>query len=856
MPVVNPGIRRFLGSAIQRLFNSASFAAPLTHTAVPQRAAPGTTATFTRATTATVKDHEGVLRTAIAGEARFPGARRVRNLIRTDFSSENMAVNNITTFPVAITPNDITPPAGYSRADRQTSTTPASRSGAFTGSISQVTAGSKVIAQCVAKAGSGRYLCFGDSSDSNWHVMTLDTQTGNVTSGASGSTGTGSAVELGDGWWELTLKFTKDITGVVGVLCCHADVASNSAYPFIGAGEYWWATGFMIEDITGRTDQTTPSEYVSVGVESAPYYHGAGVDGVKYFDTDLSGNPLPTAYTYDAVSLNGVAGTYVSTPDSVAASITGDIDIRVKAALTDWTDAAEPFVISKYAGAGSRSWFIYARAGGAISFRVSLDGTATALATSTAATGFADGSVNWLRVTRAAASGNVNFYTSSDGVSWVLLGVADQATTAGTIFDSAAPIELGAGAGGTGPLSGYIYRAQIYNGIDGTLAVDFDASRYAGGTTLTGSTGETWTLQGNAVIHPTNNPMLGYSAEGARTNLALGSNDLANPAYWTVFETTATANQAVGSDGATSLAKVAETAVTQVHLIRTVNTPTAINSVYTGSIELKEGTQRYATLLLWGVTSSTELEKFTVDLQTGTKTTAGTVPANCLIEATANGTYRCKITGTTTGTDINVNLYVYLSNNGTNNPSYAGDTGKYIYAGKGQVELGSFASSYIATTTIAVARNADVEAVSTSGNIAAAAGSVYLEYTPTHSPSGTIAFWGTYVDASNYTAIIHDATNLIFRKRIAGVNYDATIANAFVSGTTYKACATWGASGTSITLNGTEGTPHANTTAAQIAATMQWGADGNSLQQPFASVRNCRDWLRQLSASERAAVTA
>ena len=133
---------------------------------------------------------------------------------------------------------------------------------------------------------------------------------------------------------------------------------------------------------------------------------------------------------------------------------------------------------------------------------------------------------------------------------------------------------------------------------------------------------------------------------------------------------------------------------------------------------------------------------------------------------------------------------------------------------------------------------------------------MYLEFTPDHTPSGTIALWGTYVDASNYTAILHDATNMIMRKRIAGVNYDATIANAFTTNTTYKVCGSWGASGVTVTLDGTEGTANANTTAAQIAATMQWGADGNSLQQPFATERNARVWQRQLSASERGAITA
>ena len=40
----------------------------------------GADATFTRATTATVEDHEGVIREVLSGEARFQGQRRVYNL--------------------------------------------------------------------------------------------------------------------------------------------------------------------------------------------------------------------------------------------------------------------------------------------------------------------------------------------------------------------------------------------------------------------------------------------------------------------------------------------------------------------------------------------------------------------------------------------------------------------------------------------------------------------------------------------------------------------------------------------------------------------------------------------------------
>ena len=236
-------------------------------------------------------------------------------------------------------------------------------------------------------------------------------------------------------------------------------------------------------------------------------------------------------------------------------------------------------------------------------------------------------------------------------------------------------------------------------------------------------------------------------------------------------------------------------------------------------------------------------------------TMASGIAASCV---SFNSDYwRVSLTKTGTVAAHRIELLPAATANATqSNGSFsAAVTGSAVFYGA-QVELGSFASNYIPTTTAAVTRAADVDANPTASNILAAASTVYLEFTPDHTPSGTIALWGTYVDASNYTAILHDATNLIFRKRIAGSNYDATIANAFVSGTTYKVAATWGAAGTAIYLDGVAGTPHANTTAAQIAATMQVGADGNSLQQPGAGTTNLRIWQRQLSSPEGVAVTS
>ena len=42
----------------------------------------------------------------------------------------------------------------------------------------------------------------------------------------------------------------------------------------------------------------------------------------------------------NTLRLPGLSGNYLSTPDTAATSVTGDIDIRVKVALDDWTPSA------------------------------------------------------------------------------------------------------------------------------------------------------------------------------------------------------------------------------------------------------------------------------------------------------------------------------------------------------------------------------------------------------------------------------------------------------------------------------------------------------------------------------------
>ena len=68
-----------------------------------------------------------------------------------------------------------------------------------------------------------------------------------------------------------------------------ADVRYQS---YVGDGvSNVYIDAYQHEDVTGQSIKT-PSEYVSTNLLSSPF-HGANVDGVKYFDTDINGIAIP-----------------------------------------------------------------------------------------------------------------------------------------------------------------------------------------------------------------------------------------------------------------------------------------------------------------------------------------------------------------------------------------------------------------------------------------------------------------------------------------------------------------------------------------------------------------------------------
>lgn len=204
------------------------------------------------------------------------------------------------------------------------------------------------------------------------------------------------------------------------------------------------------------------------------------------------------------LNLPGTSGAYASTPDSVALSITGDIDIRCKVALADWTPADTQYLVAKRNNNTPISYNLAVLAGGTLTARFSSNGAANAgeVATSSVATGILDGQVKWVRVTRAASSGVVKFYLSDDGTTWAQLGT-DRPTNVGSIVDTAVSLAVGASSDATlsGSALGRIYSAELRNGINGTIVASPNfAAQPAGTTSFADAHGNTWSVNGTASI--------------------------------------------------------------------------------------------------------------------------------------------------------------------------------------------------------------------------------------------------------------------------------------------------------------------------------------------------------------------
>lgn len=188
----------------------------------------------------------------------------------------------------------------------------------------------------------------------------------------------------------------------------------------------------------------------------------------------------------------------------------------------------------------------------------------------------------------------------------------------------------------------------------------------------------------------------GILIEQEATNLALFSSDRTNAA-WYKLDTTVTANATSAPDGTMTADKIVETSTTTVHALLQIDAcQTATAYVYSEFVKAagrdkvrlveNNGTSAYAIF----------------DLATGE-----VVEGPGVIEAYADGWFRCSLRFTTRATQSTYNCQIRLLD-AAGNQSYAGDGTSGLFAWGAQIELGKRASSPIATTGAAKTRPTDV----------------------------------------------------------------------------------------------------------------------------------------------------
>jgi hypothetical protein len=205
-----------------------------------------------------------------------------------------------------------------------------------------------------------------------------------------------------------------------------------------------------------------------------------------------------------------------------------------------------------------------------------------------------------------------------------------------------------------------------------------------------------------------NIPRLDYSngscpsllVEPQRTNLLQRSEDFSN-AYWFKNALTITTNTVTAPNGTLTADSIVENTANTDHYVSTAGSLTLTAAPYTFSIYCKKATRDWININLY---NGTDVKAAWFNLNTGT---IGTVQSGLTASITdvGNGWYRCSITRTMS-TGIN---YCGISPQITDNGgTYLGNglTAAYIWGA--QLELGSYATSYIATTSASVTRNADV----------------------------------------------------------------------------------------------------------------------------------------------------
>jgi hypothetical protein len=203
---------------------------------------------------------------------------------------------------------------------------------------------------------------------------------------------------------------------------------------------------------------------------------------------------------------------------------------------------------------------------------------------------------------------------------------------------------------------------------------------------------------------PISGESLGLLVEEQRTNLLRWSEEADNP-QWNIIDSSITVdpNVTVSPDGSQTADKVKEATTTGAHSIEFTGFAFQSGTIYTVSFYAKAA-ERSRFRVAWPIIFTNRL--VFVDISPGgygVISDDGTVTS---VSPAGNDWFRVVSTSTCTTTTTGARVGITLVDTGTN-VNYTGDGTSGIYIWGAQLEVGSFPTSYIPTTTSTVTRTAD-----------------------------------------------------------------------------------------------------------------------------------------------------
>ena len=344
----------------------------------------------------------------------------------------------------------------------------------------------------------------------------------------------------------------------------------------------------------------------------------------------------------------------------------------------------------------------------------------------------------------------------------------------------------------------------------------------------------------------------GLLIEESRANLAPGQ--MSSTTYWTTLNTSTPAGATApdGSTSAVTLTEIGTNGTTNYGAnLASGSIPTIAAGPVTASIFVKAGTAPFFRLIVSDATTPTIGAQIYFSFATGAITLTGSqagspTAISSSVQAFPNGWYRLTLT-VTLGAATTATMLLRLTSASGTSTDIGGNTA--LVWGP-QLEVGSFATSYVPTTTASVTRAAESASMTTIAPwFNATEGTVLIEDdlpNQTRNPVVSVPFGFSDTSFNNSLYLSHGTSTDTLSVMSGGVQQAAVSAGAAMDGPR-KVAAVYRANDFAACRNGgTVGTDTAGTvpalTQARIGAA-SWGSGGNQINGYVRRVRYFRSRL-------------